>query len=415
MPLPNVLRYLAGVAGLAALAAAGYCSALLAWADHLSGVDSLAAVTRATQLVPGNAEYHARLATLLENAGFGGAAIESELQKAVDANPRLASAWTELGLRAEAAGNVAPAESYLVRAARTDRMYATLWTLANFYFRHNESEKFWPAARRALCVGDVSAHDPAPLFHLCWKMSPHADVVLERAIPDVGSVQARYLAFLVRENLSPAAEPVTERVVALGGERDLDAVFLYCDRRIAAGDADGAVHAWNALCWRTLRNYRPLVPGIVATLTNGDFSSVPVEHGFDWRTPSVAGVTVERAGLPPRLWISLDGNEPEICDVLEQYVAVAPDRKYRLRFRYQTDDIAAGSGLRWRISTPGGAEVPSEASDLASEMEADAMVRFRAPAGASLVRLALAYRREPGTTRIEGRVAVAAASLEFDR
>jgi hypothetical protein len=126
-------------------------------------------------------------------------------------------------------------------------------------------------------------------------------------------------------------------------------------------------------------------------------------------------VAVERAGLPPRLWITLDGHQPETCDVLEQFVALSPSRKYRLRFRYQTDDIAEGSGLRWRLATSRGVEIPSEGADLASEQQADGTVRFTVPPGVQLARLALSYRRTPGTARIEGRVALESAALEFDR
>jgi hypothetical protein len=239
--------------------------------------------------------------------------------------------------------------------------------------------------------------------------------VVERAIPDAGPVEARYLEFLVRENLARVAEPVAERLVALGSEQDLDAVFLYCDQLIAAGDSDGGIHVWNALCWRRLQNYRPIEPGISAALTNGNFSSPPLQHGFDWRIPEVAGVAVERGGLPPSLWITLNGHEPENCDLLEQFVALAPARKYRLRFRYQADDIAAGSGLRWRISTSRGEEIASDGADLASEQQAEGTVRFTVPPGVPLARLALSYRRTPGATRIEGGVALESVSLEFDR
>jgi hypothetical protein len=415
MSLRSPLRILGGLAGLTALAAGSYWSARLAWADYLFRLDTLESVSRAAQLAPGSAEYHLLLAALLATGGRDGGSVEFELNQAVAANPQLAPAWTELALRTEAAGQPQQAETYLVRAAGADHMHATLWTLANFYFRQNAPEKFWPAAKRALRAGDVSAYDPAPLFRLCWKISANPATVLERAIPDAGPVEARYLEFLMRENLTQVAEPVTERLVAFGSEQDLDAMFLYCDQLLAAGDAEGGIHAWNALCWRRLQRYRPIEPESSAALTNGNFSSPPLQHGFDWRIPAVAGVVVERAGLPPRLWITLDGHEPETCDVLEQFLALAPSRKYRLRFRYQTDDIGAGSGLRWHISTPRGEEIPSEGADLASEQQADGTVRFTVPPGVQLARLALSYRRTPGTTRIEGRVALESAALEFDR
>ncbi len=413
MSARNWIRRLTELTLLAGLSAGVYWPARLSWADYLFRRDTEDTVKKAVELVPWNAEYHARLAAILEGSGEDGA--EQELRKAVGADPRLASVWVELGLRTESAGDTTGAEALLLRAARADRTYSTEWTLANFYFRHDQREKFWNAARRALTIGDVRAYDPAPLFRLCWKLSRDPDTVLARAIPDTGPVVSRYLQFLVREDLSPAAEPVTERVVALSNDDDLGAVFEYCDRLIAEGDVERAIHAWNALCWRTLHGYRPLEPEAGVSLTNADFSAQPVEHGFDWRLPQNDGVTVDRGGMPTRLWITLDGHEPETCDLVEQVLAVAPGSKYRLRFRYQTDSVAAPSGLRWRVTDVAGqGEFESGATDLASEQQTAGIVRFRVPAGVRLVRLTLAYRRAPGALRIEGRISVCEFRLEID-
>jgi len=414
MPLRESIRHITGLAVVAALTVGIYCSIRLAWADYLFRTDAERSVRQAVRLAPWNADYHARLAAILEGSGDAGA--ESELRKAVEANPRLASGWVELGLRAERAGDIAGAETCLLRAARADRTYSTLWTMANFYFRHEQRGKFWPVVRRALEIGDVQAYDPAPLFRLCWKLSRDPDYILERAIPDVGAVESRYLQFLVHENLAPAAEHVTERVVALSGDHDLGAVFEYCDRLILEGDAERAIHAWNALCWRTLHGYKPLEPEAGVSLTNAGFSAEPAGHGFDWRMPAVDGVSVERGGLPTRLWITFDGQQPENCDLVEQVLALAPRAKYRLRFRYQTDGLAAPSGIRWRLMDIAGQnEIASDAADLSSEPETSAVIRFSAPAGVRLARLVMGYRRVPGTVRIEGRVSVSEIALEFDR
>ena len=414
MPLRDSIRRLTGLAVLAALTVGIYWSIRLSWADYLFRRDAEGPVRQAVRIVPWSAEYHARLAAILDGSGDAGA--RSELPKAVESNPRLASGWIELGLCAERAEDASDAETSLLRAARADRTYTTLWTLANFYFRHGQREKFWPVVRRALEIGDVETYDPAPLFRLCWRLSRDPDSILEQAIPDVGAVESRYLQFLVRENLAPAAEHVTERVVALSGEHDLGAVFEYCDRLILEGDAERAIHAWNALCWRTLHGYRPLEPEAGVSLTNANFSTEPAGHGFDWRLPAIDGVTVERGGMPPRLWITLDGQEPENCDLVEQVLALVPRSKYRLRFRYQTDGLAALSGVRWRLmDVAGHGEIVTDAADLSSEPETSAVIRFSAPTGVRLARLVLAYRRVPGTVRIEGRVSISEIALEFDR
>src|SRR5579859_2465634 len=163
MPFRDALRRFTRVACLAALGAGVYWSVRLAWADYVFRLDTESSVRQAVALAPGSAEYHARWATLLEESGREDAAT-SELHEAVRADPRLAGAWIELGLLAENTGDAALAETYLARAGRADRMYATQWTLANFYFRHDQRDRFWPAAQRALRVGDVAAYDPAPLF-----------------------------------------------------------------------------------------------------------------------------------------------------------------------------------------------------------------------------------------------------------
>jgi len=275
-------------------------------------------------------------------------------------------------------------------------------------------KKFWPAARRALRIGDVEAHNPAPLFDLCWNMSQDPAAILERAIPDLGAVQARYLEFLVERGRVRVAEPVTVRVIAYSSDQDLAAVFRYCDRLIEAGDVDRAIHAWNALCWRTLHQYRPLNPGAGVSLTNGNFASAPLEHGFDWRVGSIEGVTTEFGGTHGRVWVSFNGRQPENCEPLAQFVPLAPSRKYRLRFRYQTDRIPAGSGLRWRIwDAVAKNEIASDTSDLTSEEESERVIRFTT-AETHLARLALDYDRAPGSSRIEGHVSLGQVTLSLE-
>jgi hypothetical protein len=316
-----------------------------------------------------------------------------------------------LGLRAERQGDAGRAEGFFARAAEVDRTYTPLWTLANFHFRQDHAEKFWPVARRALRMGDPRVHDPTPLFELCRRMGrENPGEILERAIPDIGPVQARYLGFLIQANLTSEAEPVTQRVIALAAESDLSAVFSYCDRLIDAGETDGAIRAWNALCWKKLHGYAPLAPVRGVSLTNGDFSFPPVGHGFDWRSPAVPGASLghDASGIE----ITLDGHQPESCELLAQYVPLVPTRKYRLGFRYQTDGIRPGSGLRWRIRDARGQDIPSDAADLASFEESEGAVRFTARD--PIARIAVWYQRTPGTTRIEGRLMLRAVTLGLD-
>jgi hypothetical protein len=90
-------------------------------------------------------------------------ASPQQLRAAVTLNPRLSSAWIQLGLDAEADGNLPEAETDLLRAASVDRLYVPAWTLANFYFRRGDAAKFWPWARQA---SSLTSDDYRPLLRL---------------------------------------------------------------------------------------------------------------------------------------------------------------------------------------------------------------------------------------------------------
>jgi tetratricopeptide (TPR) repeat protein len=92
-----------------------------------------------------------------------------EPRVAVSRNPRLSSAWIQLGLDAEAEGNLADSETELLRAARVDRQYVPAWTLTNFYFRRGDSANFWPWARKAAAM---TFDDYRPLLRLADVLEP---------------------------------------------------------------------------------------------------------------------------------------------------------------------------------------------------------------------------------------------------
>ena len=94
---------------------------------------------------------------------------EAELRAAVSLNPRLSSAWIRLGLDAEADGNLPQAEADLLQAARVDHLYLPAWTLANFYFRHGDADRFWAWASRAAAL---TYDDYRPLLRLADALEP---------------------------------------------------------------------------------------------------------------------------------------------------------------------------------------------------------------------------------------------------
>jgi hypothetical protein len=141
-------------------------------------------------------------------------------------------------------------------------------------------------------------------------------------------------------------------------------------------------------------------------LTDGAFAISPTSRGFDWRIAALEGVTASREREAAGLRLTFSGEQPETCEPLAQFLPVPENRAYELQFTYRTSRVAAGAGPRWQVVDACGGKTIAETGPLSSEDTAHGRLGFVSPAGCRLVRLALAYQRSPGTTRIEGYIAL---------
>ena len=148
----TVVRSLLVLASLVALV----YSVILIAAGCLARQQTPAALEAAARLVPSNADYLISFAELEpQRAGI-------LLREAVKRNPFIGDVWIRLALRAELqGGDVAGAERDYLQAARVDHMYMPKWTLANFYLRRHDENKFFSAAKSAL---EITPYSSAPLF-----------------------------------------------------------------------------------------------------------------------------------------------------------------------------------------------------------------------------------------------------------
>lgn len=402
-PLPLVWLA-ASLTVTAVFGLACYWCLRLAYADHLFRSGSPGEILRAIELAPGNATYLARSAAL-------NPARSSELQRALELNPRHSAGWIEIGLRAEMRNDFSRAEQSLLEAARVDKTYEPRWTLANYYFRRDDPDRFWSWARQA---AEMAYFDQAPLFELCWRVSQDPDTILSRAIPDRPQIQAQYLKYLLRTKRLDAANRVAQRLIEQGDRSQLPLLLAHCDLLQESGRTSAAIQVWNALSRRELISHRPLAPARAQSLTNGDFSVTPVGCGFDWRIATLPGVSVARTQSPQALRIQFSGGQPERCRILEQFLPLEPSREYRMSCLYRTSGIAPGSGLRWQITdATTGREFSSQSTDLSGEEWGEGTLAFRTPPDVNLGRLALLYERAPGAVRIEGSVWLRELSLRF--
>jgi len=338
-----------GIGSLALLIWALYWTVRVARADWLFVKGDAASIRQATRLAPENAEYAGALAQLESDRAV------DILHGAAARNPLDGGLRVELGVAQERHGEFAGAERSLVEATRLDRGFGPRAALADFYFHRHDTERFWPAVKEALAVSHGADWEQ---FRQCWSLRDDAQTILDRAIPDRPHVLRFYLDFLLHEGRLDAATPVARLVLARADRESAPSLLNYCDRMLEKWRGNEAKVVWDGLVARKL------------VLESG--------RGFDWRVASGAGFRVERSAGG---WtIEFSGRQAESVEILSRYVTLDPHRRYAL-------NCPSESGLKCELLLPDGRD------------------------GGTLGRLVLAYRREPGTTRLEGTVQVSEIGL----
>jgi hypothetical protein len=389
-------RWLAAIVVLGGCVTAAVWSARVGWADYWAQQETSAATERAIALTPGQSLYYFRLAVLL--ADQDPRRSNGALNRAVALNPADANSWIELGLRSEAGGDYATAERCLLRASEEDKQYLPRWTLANYYYRRNDTARFWYWARAsaAMVYGDT-----APLFGLCERVAEDGDLV-ERLQLRSSDLRASYLAYRLGRRETDGIAPGAQSVLAADRPSDTPLLLAACDRLLEGKHLDGALLIWNTLAAAHRIPFGALAPDSGPVLTNGTFAISPTSRAFDWRLPTLEGVSASREEDAGGLRLTFSGGQAERCEPLAQFVPVQENRTYELKFAYRTSGISHGAGPRWRVADAFGASVIANSEALSSQETAQGRVSFVSPAGCRLVRLVLEYQRTPGTTRIEG-------------
>ena len=134
-----------------------------ATADWLASSGRPEDFERATRIDPNDEEVLARSAIFRSNNGDLSPVVDDELHRAAGLNPRDSAVLIALGLREELRGNDAQAESWLTRAAAVDRQFKPAWALANYYYRANRPDKFWPMIERCLSLEPIRLRSHAGL------------------------------------------------------------------------------------------------------------------------------------------------------------------------------------------------------------------------------------------------------------
>jgi hypothetical protein len=336
-------------------------------------------VVHAVQLTPRNGGYV--LVDAIQSE-YEGEDPQPLLERAAQLNPRSSAPRIRLGLAAEIRGDAATAERWLLEAARVDHQFETRWTLANFYFRQSRADEFWTWIRSAL---EISYGDRRLAFDLCQRISAADGDVLARAIPERREVLAAYLSYLLEKRQVMALTPVAMKLAVGHARYELPVLYGAVDALIYSGDFQDASDLWQALGYA-----RP------SGISNPDFATQPVGHGFDWRIVDQPGLTHTALDAPSGHRVRLNGQQPESAELLRQVMGgLNAGSTYKLRWETRTQGFPAYTGLEWRIA---GINVPVAASETWSS----GAIAFTADSDHAV--LVLSYRRPEGQARAEGSV-----------
>jgi tetratricopeptide (TPR) repeat protein len=355
----------------------------------------------AMRLAPANGAYPAQLAD--EIFAIDSASARSLLQGAVELNRYDASSWIQLGLLCEAGNDFPRAEEAFLRAAGVDSTFLPSWSLANFYFRHENVDRFWYWAEKA---AQMAPDDPTSLFRLAWYVHPSVAEIEYRLRMKEPGIERQFVNFVVSQG-DPAA--VTEAALHMLKDSDkhsVETLLGACEWLIEEKRPELAWPLWNGLAARHLIAYPPFAAGSPDLVTNGKFGKSPISKGFDWHLSTVEGVSSFLNASPDALGFEFSGHEPNSALLMTQAAPVQARKPYALIIDYTTSGISPGSGLEWLVTDDRSGAVLARTESLAAEQGGKASACFTGPDSAAFVNLSLVYQRQPGTVRAEGRLAL---------
>ena len=359
----------------------------LARAQQLVAQQGLAGLRAAAALTPGDARIWRDLGGRALRANRLDIAMPA-LTMAASLNAYDAESLAALGLVAESQGRMRDAEGYLTRAVRVSARYKPRLALASYYFRSGAPDRFWPAAALA---SHVPAAEPTAIFQMACSLDD-PDRVRARLCLDEPAAAMQYLRFLLSR--TGTAGLAASALALPPGPIYRDLLVSVCDRLIRGSQTTEAIAVWNHM-----KGAIALDPARGASLTDGSFEQ-PGSSGFYWQFTPLSGVEMLPA-YGSGLRIELSGKQPQRATLLQQFVPLLPNRRYRLVYAYDTSDLKDPTGLRWALSQLSGKEDAASPPVRANIAGSDSF-EFVTSSNTDLLRLSLEYAREPGSMRSEG-------------
>lgn len=401
MGMAGIWRSVSILAAILVLVAASVWSIRAAMADHLRRQPSLDAIAAACKLNPFDYQAWIAKAQYEEQAGIDASAT---WRRAASLDPRNPRILIPAGISAELREQTQEAENYYRTAEQYNALWLPRWTLANYYFRQGRMSETIEWLKKAL---DRSYGDLSAAFDLAKQAGASEERILRQILPPSRHAYAGFLYWLSREQLDErlaaliedSASTYVKLVSNEGFTRYAEDPVLYASNRLVQeGLGSPARRIWRAACGSNIIDCsKPIDDGLIG---NGEFSKKFIVSFLDWTLLKVPGITsIHQPGTGTVKYI-FSGDQPEQCDLLQQWIVPSSGEKWRVRFDFQTRDISQrdAAGLQWELDGKPLSTDKAIASDTWRKEQFD----IEANPIARTSRLALVYRRASGTTRLAG-------------
>jgi hypothetical protein len=376
-----------------------------ALAEHLSSRDTVEALEAALRMTPGNADYHARIATLDPSRA-------NDLSAALSLNPRDPSWWIMQSVRQEEDGNAAAAETSLIQANLVSRYYTPRWSLAAFYYRQGNKGGFIRWAKSALSVGNGP---PESLFQMAQRLDLPANQILADLLPEVPERVDSYLHLLLRQGEVEPQYDAATRLIRIGTKENRSGVLETCESLFKAGRIDQAVSLWNKAVQANWVARSPLDPPLGKSVGNDSFAGEPSEAGFDWKNSIPLGISASWSVPDRSLCLEFSGSQPESCELISQFVPLLPGRRYQFTVRYRLLPSNSATGLQWSVVSVASGEPLMAVQMMPSSGEfVEQSFPFATPPQRGPMKILLSYARQRGSTRLEGKLWIQSVKLKLN-
>jgi len=401
------------IAGIALrVVVAGTCIICSWQAIRFARIDWLAAdgtfegLQKAVSMDPKNPALLARVALTRNENGDNSPEVDEEMRQVLRINPLDSRILIALGLREEFHGDSVGAERELKQAVVVDHQYTPAWTLAGYYVRSDQPDKFWPVVQHVLLL-DPLAVDLRPLFDLCWHETEDPAKIAS-VLPRRDSILVPYLQFLVETKRIDAAALLTPSVLAVADRTsvsDRDQLLNLIDLLLEKDRTKEAVDVWNQLVDRGMILNGKLNPGNGESLADPGFQYPLITRAFAWKIEMPPGIAGRINGSAR---FELDGNQPEKALMLSTIAAVTPGHAYRLSWKSDSTRLASPND-------PGFILRVRKLAECHPAQSASGSCDFEVPAAVDHVPVELWYERALGTVRAQGVFQLTEVQLKVSR